>query len=528
MGVKLLDKIKNAKIGSILPIYEAIDYIEPMEFFIKLSNYGRNKNAILLESADTSLKERSLGSANPCLKVTGKNEDFEINALSNLGRKFLQFLKGDFKFCDKVEYGKNAIKGKLKPARRNTSEDQRLKLKTHLDILRTVAFKFKPIEEHSIQYGGLFGVISYDFVDQFEDLPKNAQDNLSDADYEMYFLDNLFVVDHEEKKAYIVANALVMDDKKERLYRECLNTVDHYRKSLKKKMPKVKKYKKKAFQLTAGATKEEFVSAANKIKKHILEGDILLASLSRELTANYNAEPLDIYSQLKQILQGHMFYINTDDGILLGSSLNANLRVKGDKEKVVDASIIGRSNPRGLVNGSIDKDLDNKYEAELKVNSEEVARHIMLIDFARNDLARISERGSIYTDRLYAVEKHSNAQYLASNVKCILRNGLDALHAYLATMNAQAGTPKITAIKLLRQYEKAKRGFYGGSFCCITPGGDLSSMIITSALKLKNNKAYARAEANLTCNTLPEHAFQETEDRAKTCINAIKLSGGLK
>src|SRR3989344_9152118 len=155
MGVKLLDKIKNAKIGSILPIYEAIDYIEPMEFFIKLSNYGRNKNAILLESADTSLKERSLGSANPCLKVTGKNEDFEINALSNLGRKFLQFLKDDFKFCDKVEYGKNAIKGKLKPVRRSVSEDQRLRLKTHMDVLRTIAFKFKPTEKLLMPYAGL-------------------------------------------------------------------------------------------------------------------------------------------------------------------------------------------------------------------------------------------------------------------------------------------------------------------------------------------------------------------------------------
>src|SRR3989344_5053363 len=232
MGVKLLDKIKNAKIGSILPIYEAVDYIEPIEFFIKLSNYGRNKNAILLESADASIKERSLGSANPCLKVTGKNEEFEIKALSNLGRKFLQFLKGDFKFCDKVEYGNNAIKGRLKPARRNVSEDQRLKLKTHLDILRTVAFKFKPIEKPFMQYGGLFGAISYDFIDQIEDLPKNAQDNLSDADYEMFFLDNLFVVDHGKNKAYIVANALVMDDKKEKLYKECRNTMGFYKKVL--------------------------------------------------------------------------------------------------------------------------------------------------------------------------------------------------------------------------------------------------------------------------------------------------------
>ena len=66
----MLDKVKNAKIGSIVPIYEAIDFIDPSEIFIKLSNYGRNKNALLLESGNAA--QKSVGSANPCLKVSGK------------------------------------------------------------------------------------------------------------------------------------------------------------------------------------------------------------------------------------------------------------------------------------------------------------------------------------------------------------------------------------------------------------------------------------------------------------------------
>ncbi|GAG47259.1 unnamed protein product, partial [marine sediment metagenome] len=34
------------------------------------------------------------------------------------------------------------IGGKLKPARRAVSEEQRLKLRTHMDIIRAIAFKF--------------------------------------------------------------------------------------------------------------------------------------------------------------------------------------------------------------------------------------------------------------------------------------------------------------------------------------------------------------------------------------------------
>ena len=523
IGVGMLDKVKNAKIGSIVPIYEVVDTVNTGEFFIKLSNYGKNKNSLLFESED-----QSIGSSNPCLKISGQGEDFEIKALNNLGRKFLQFLKGDFKFCDKVEYGKNSIKGKLKPARKNVSEYQRLRLKSHLDILRTIAFKFEPTEKPFIPYAGLFGMFSYDFIDQLEDLPKNLQDDLNDADYEMYFLDNLFVIDHKENKTYIVANALVMDNKQEKLYNECLKTIESYKKDLKKKETKIKKCKKKPFQQTTDTTKEEFISIADNIKKHILEGDILQASISKAITANYNAEPFDIYNKLKQTSSQFNFYINSENGILIGSTPGINLSVKGDVEKAVEMKIIGSNRPRGLVNNTIDKNLDNKYEAELKIDNKAITQHSMLVDLTRNNIAKISETGSRHVSPLSAIEKRPDKQYLVSNVKGILKKDLDALHAFFSTIDMQTGISKIIAIKLLRQYEKTKRNFYSGSSCYLTPSGDFISTIITKAMKLKNNKAHFRAEARVFQDSSSESKFQETDNKAKKYIDVIKLAGGLK
>src|SRR3989344_742454 len=98
--------IKDAKIGSIIPVIEVLPFaLEPVGYFAKLSNYGNNKNCVLLESADIIPKygEKSLGSADPCLKITGKNENFEITALNDVGRRFIKFIKDDFYFCDKVK-----------------------------------------------------------------------------------------------------------------------------------------------------------------------------------------------------------------------------------------------------------------------------------------------------------------------------------------------------------------------------------------------------------------------------------------
>ena len=113
--------IDRAKPDTIIPIYKVIDKpIDSVEFFAKLSDYGRKTNSLLLESADIVEKygENSLGTVNPCLKVTGKGEEFEVKALNQLGKEFIKALKGDFKFCDKVRYFQDKIQGILKPARK--------------------------------------------------------------------------------------------------------------------------------------------------------------------------------------------------------------------------------------------------------------------------------------------------------------------------------------------------------------------------------------------------------------------------
>src|SRR3989338_7983221 len=100
------EQIKQAKIGQIITLFKVIEEpLNSLELFAKLSDYGRKKNSILLESADIVPKygEYSLGTANPCLKIEGFKEDFEIKALNNLGKQFITLLKKDkdLAFCDK-------------------------------------------------------------------------------------------------------------------------------------------------------------------------------------------------------------------------------------------------------------------------------------------------------------------------------------------------------------------------------------------------------------------------------------------
>src|SRR3989339_116146 len=515
------EQLKQAKIGSLVPIYKVLDAPEdPIEYFAKLSDYGRKKHCLLLESADIVEKygQFSIGSASPCLRLSGKGSEFELKALNAIGKKFLLLVKKDLTFCQRLRHNGDTLTGALEPVRMNVSEDERLKLRTHMDILRAIAFRFKPTEKPFTAYAGLFGCFSYDFIDQFEDLPKNEKDAVGDPDYEFYFCDNLFMIDHKTKKLHIVANALITDKKTDDEYRRCKNILRDYEKSLTAKAPLPKRFKPKKQQIVSDTTKEQYERMVVRLKENIVNGDIFQAVPSRTITSEYNAEPLDIYSTLRSLNPSpYMFFINTQKGILLGSSPEMFLKVEGDGQKTVEIRPIAGTKPRGFCNGGIDKDLDSRYEAELKIDKKELAEHTMLIDLARNDIARIAKPGTRYVDEPYVIEKYSHVQHLVSNVRGTLKDGLDALHAYLASMNmgTLTGAPKVKAMELLRKIEKTKRGFYGGSVGYLTPSGDFDSAIIIRAMRLVGGKANVRVGAGVVYDSIPESEYEETEKKAR-------------
>jgi anthranilate synthase component 1 len=125
---------------------------------------------------------------------------------------------------------------------------------------------------------------------------------------------------------------------------------------------------------------------------------------------------------------------------------------------------------------------------------------------------------------MLTVEKYNSVMHLVSNVKGKLRSDLDALSAYLATMNmgTLTGAPKIEAMKILRNLEKSKRGYYGGAVMYLTVDGQFDSCITIRSLQVKDNAAYVRAGAGIVFDSIPESEFNETQQKANSCLTAIR------
>lgn len=521
--------IHSAKPGQIVPIVKQMDMTEPVDFFAKLSDYGRAKNCCLFESREylKGSGALSFGTARPALYLTGTGAEFTIKALSKTGRRMIGYLSEEkrFGFCESVEFGSEEITGRIKQDERLVDEQTRLQSTNQMDVLRAVAFAFRLASKPFRVTCGLLGAISYDFIDQFEKLPANREDLLCNPDYELYFADNIFLMDHEHGQGYAVVNVMITNGEREEAITEAQECFDYYRNLARFDSPQGQRYTVTLAEASSDTDQAEYEKMVKTAKQHIVDGDILQVVLSRTKIEPCADEPLDVYKRLRDLNPSpYMFYLNTPNTILMGSSPELNLRVSGKGTPDVEIRPIAGTKPRGRVGGEIDADTDFRYEAELKLDQKELAEHIMLVDLARNDIARVAEAGSRVVTELLTAEKYESVQHLVSNVKGTLAKSLDALSAYLATMNmgTLTGAPKIEAMKIIRRLERTKRGYYGGAVMYLTVDGQFDSCITIRSLQVKDHTAYIRVGAGIVHDSVPKTEFEETEHKANSCLRAIR------
>jgi anthranilate synthase component I len=520
--------ILSAKPGQIVPVVKEIKMDDAVDFFARLSDYGRSKNCCLFESREYLAGSSALtfGTARPALYLTGTGSCFTIKALSNTGKRMIEYLskKERFAFCESVNFSKDSITGQIKKNEGVVDEQTRLQSTNQMDVLRAVAFAFSLASKPFRVTCGLLGALSYDFIDQFEKLPQSSKDLLGNPDYELYFADNIFLMDHENGKGYCVVNVMITNGDREATIADARECFDYYGSILNTPLPKAHKYEGVLEKASADTSQYEYEQMVKAAKQHIIDGDIFQVVLSRTKIEPCPDEPLDVYKRLRALNPSpYMFYLNTPNTILMGSSPELNLRVSGTEKRSVEIRPIAGTKPRGKTEGKIDPDTDFRYEAELKLDRKELAEHIMLVDLARNDIARVAQAGSRVVTELLIVEKYESVQHLVSNVKGIMAGNLDALSAYLATMNmgTLTGAPKIEAMKIIRNFEKTKRGYYGGAVMYLTVDGEFDSCITIRSLQIKDHKAYIRAGAGIVHDSVPKTEYEETEHKAGSCLRAI-------
>ena len=266
-------------------------------------------------------------------------------------------------------------------------------------------------------------------------------------------------------------------------------------------------------------SRRAFEDGVRRIKDYIAAGDCYQAVLSQRFSAKFHGEPLQIYRALRAINPSpYMFFLRMGEETVIGASPEMLVRCHGQR---LDYRPIAGTRKRGATETE-----DAILSEDLKSDEKEVAEHMMLVDLGRNDLGRVSDYGSVKVEELMSVERYSHVQHLETSLRSRLRDGLDRFDALAACFPAGTvtGAPKIRAMEIIRELEPDRRGLYAGSVLYMDYADNLDSCIAIRTIVLREGQAMVQAGAGIVADSIPEHEYAETVNKARAMFRAIEMA----
>jgi len=373
----------------------------------------------------------------------------------------------------------------------------------------------------------LFGYFAYDIIDQFEQLPEANNDNKPIPDYVYYLADKLIIRDEQKNTAELFtlafdANANNLDLNTE--LNHLVDTIEALKTHTMANLPSVELngHTTDFIESCALSNAEDFKNDIEVIREHIKAGDVFQAVLSRQFSVPCQ-HPFLAYQVLKQHNPSpYMFYLQGDETTLFGSSPESAVKFTAANREVTIYPIAGTHRRGTNADGTINTDLDSRIEVSLLQNQKEIAEHMMLVDLARNDIARVCKPGTRQIRELLQIVRYAHVMHIVSEVIGELDDQLDALHAYQAchNMGTLVGAPKIKATEILRGLEPHYRGAYGGAVGYLNAAGDMDTAIIIRSAMVQNQQAIIQAGAGIVLDSDPDSEALETCNKAAAVIKA--------
>ncbi|GGB13898.1 anthranilate synthase component 1 [Agarivorans gilvus] len=497
---------------------------DPLSLYQELCK--ETQHNLLLESCEIDSKEnlQSLILADAAVKIICQGREVQFNALSTNGEAVIASIAEHTDHSLITNHSTKQLVLNFPLPTANLDEDSRLKAASPVDALRIIVKLYGDLAYHE---KGVFlgGVFAYDFIASFEQLQEVAQSTNSCPDFQFYLAETLLLIDHQEQITHIIGSVYEQQEATriaERLA-HLAELCEH--KNHQQPPTEIDDYQGR---IEADISDRDYCNNVEIMKDYIRQGDIFQVVPSRSFTLAC-PDTLAAYRELKFTNPSpYMFYLKDSDFVIFGASPESAIKYSATSRDVEIYPIAGTRKRGFNSDGSINKDLDGRLELELRLDKKETAEHIMLVDLARNDVARISEPGTRHVADLLKVDRYSHVMHLVSRVVGTLRNDLDALHAYQACMNmgTLVGAPKIRASELIRQVEQKRRGSYGGAVGYLAGNGDMDTCIVIRSAFVKDQLAHVQAGAGVVYDSVPQAEADETRNKAAAVLNAIARAHG--
>ncbi|PCI59356.1 MAG: anthranilate synthase component I [Gammaproteobacteria bacterium] len=517
-----------------------------------------SKNNLLLESAEIDKKHllKSLLLVDAAVKIVCHGNIVTFNALSQNGKNALKFAQQQLaKHAQlhllKLDHNADQLIVTFSAIPADLDENSRLKAINPFQSLRLFN-QLKNVNQHpfSVFLGGVF---AFDMMSMSEQLPNVPDGENTCPDFVYYLAETIVVIDHEKQHSEIIGNVFSFTDNsssqqnteakqdiqqrihqiKSQLQQNSVvetSSSNNTTNNIETNISKTSVAEINAPEISVDISDEKYCQIVEQLKENIRAGDIFQVVPSRTFSLPC-ADTIAAYQALKLSNPSpYMFYLNDSDFCIFGASPESAIKYQqhtSSGERQVEIYPIAGTRPRGFTaDGKFSPDLDSRIELDLRLDKKELAEHIMLVDLARNDIARVCKAGTRHVADLLKVDRYSHVMHLVSRVCGTLSDDLDALHAYQACMNmgTLSGAPKVKATELIRFVEGKRRGSYGGAVGYITGTGEMDTCIVIRSAFVKDGIAQVQAGAGVVFDSDPQAETNETRQKAQAVLSAIQAS----
>jgi anthranilate synthase len=477
--------------GAIEPLIEALD----------------SRRGVLLASSyeyPGRYTRWDIGLVDPPLQVVSRGRAVSVAALNARGAALIPFLTRALAGLPSVAWtprGEVELLGVVAEPEAAFTEEERSKQPSVFSVLRALIELFASPEDPHL---GLFGAFGYDLAFQFEPIRLRLPRPARQREVVLYVPDEILVVDHRRGQAMRRRYDFEVDGRTTAgLPRE--GQPQPYRPA-------------KGVERECDHDPGEYAAGVRLAHEAFRRGDLFEVVPGQMFMTASPSRPSELFRRLRESNPApYGFLINLGDGeYLVGASPEMYVRVEGDR---VETCPISGTIARGQ------DPLSDAVQIQRLLNSQkDEAELTMCTDVDRNDKSRICRAGSVRVIGRRQIEMYSRLIHTVDHVEGRLRDGFDALDAFLAHTWAVTvtGAPKAWAMQFIEDHERSARAWYGGAVGLLGFDGNMNTGLTLRTIRVLDGVAEVRAGATLLYDSDPDEEERETRLKAAALLDAIR------
>lgn len=371
---------------------------------------------------------------------------------------------------------------------------------------------------------GAIGYFSYDYGREKEGVESRHEKDVELPEAVLCFYDVFLVEDHRAHRLYLIANGKCRDS--EDAVRELVGQIEKLAEALsvKNTFETVSGGAGRSdgaavsgeMQVRANFGKEEYMKAVDDVIAHIIEGDIYIMNMTRQLEASGGRAPYEAFKRLRRENPSPFGgYFQYGDFQVVCASPERFLKM--EKGHVVTRPIKG-TRKRGETRAE-----DEALKRALQESEKDKSELLMIVDLERNDLNRVCVPGSVQVTKLFEVETYATVFHLSATVEGELEQGktvMDLLEAAFPG-GSITGAPKLRAMEIIDELEHGRRGLYTGSMGYLTLDGDCDFNIVIRTALYRDGVYHLGVGGGITCESEREFEYEETLQKARAVLEAV-------